>query len=76
MACFAQLINGEPEFKSECLTYRSLSHMLNSTGVQRKERLLGAVGFGADFPEEMGLKWDFLGWVGFGIDGREGEADN
>lgn len=50
--------------------------MLNSTGVQRKERLLGAVGFGADFPEEMGLKWDFLGWVGFGIDGREGEADN
>lgn len=42
----------------------------------RKERLPGAVGFGADFPEEMELKWDFLGWVGFGIDGREGEADN
>lgn len=50
MANFEQLINEKPEFMPQCLTYRPLSHILDSKGVQRKERLLGAAGFGADFP--------------------------
>lgn len=60
MAHFAQLINEEPEFKPKCLNYRFLSHMPNSIGAQRKERLLGAVGFRADFTGESGTFWGGL----------------
>lgn len=50
MANFEQLINEKPESMPQCLTYRPLSHIPDNKGVQRKERLLRAVGFRADFP--------------------------
>lgn len=47
MANFEQLIT---ESMPQRLTYRPLSHIPDNKGVQRKERLLRAVGFRADFP--------------------------